>query len=327
MSYDDRINEFFNDKAFLVLSFVTMVLTALLAATSGEVPMPENGQGIFFVTSSSFLDSPVWSAVVNVMVIALIGGLMLVLNKVFNFVRSVTYILASSFFVLTMANPLSSSAFNTGTPLTMLLVLCTFALFSSYQDKRAQRGIFLTFTVITSCSMFQWAFLLLLPAFFLGYCYMRAMNFKGVIAALLGIFVPFWITLGLGIVKPYSFHAPNIEAVWDTLEITQVRALLISVALLALVSIVITVANLVKIFNYRLQLRVYNAFFMLVTIMTIVAMCVDYRDMQVYVPMLNLCLSVQIAHAFTIYKASKRYISVVILLLWAVVSYAAILFL
>lgn len=327
MINDERINEFFNGKGFAVLSLVAMVLTAIPAALSGEFPAPDGGNGVFFKMGSMIMASPMLSLLTNVALVVLIAMLLLVLNKVFNFVRSVTYILVSALFVLTMANPLSGSVLNVGTGLALVLVLGTFVLFSSYQDKHAQRSIFLVFTIITVCAMFQWAFVMLLPAFFLGFLYMRAMNFKGVVAALLGMFVPFWILLGMGIVAPQDFNPLEIQAVWDALEISQLRALLINVGIVALMAMVITTLNLLKIFNYRLQLRVYNAFFMLVTILTIVTMCVDYQDIQIFVPLLNVCLAVQLAHAFTINRASKRYIAAVIFFVWAVVSYATILFL
>ena len=82
-------------------------------------------------------------------------------------------------------------------------------------------------------------------------------------------------------------------------------------AIIALATLVLTVVNLFTIYNYRLQLRVYNAFFAMVTIIIILAMCIDYQDMATYVPILNLCLSVQVAHAFTVAPFTKRYFIVV----------------
>lgn len=325
MIYDDKINEFLNGKALVALSFIAMVITAAMAAVSGEFPSPDGGNGIFFKMSQVFAQLPILSLVTNIAAVTLIGALLLVLNKVFLFVRSVTHIMVSAFFILTMANPLLSCVYSAGTGLALILVLGTFLLFSSYQNKKAQRSIFLVFAIITTCAMYQWAYVLLLPAFFGGYCYMRAMNLKGVLASLLGIFVPFWIALGTGLVSPFDFKPLSIQAVWDALEIAQVRALLVSVAVVVLLSLVLTSLNLFKIFNYRLQLRVYNAFFMLVTFLTVIFMCVDYQDIQVLVPLLNVCLSVQIAHAFTINKASKRYIAMFVFIIWALVSYATIL--
>ena len=43
-------------------------------------------------------------------------------------------------------------------------------------------------------------------------------------------------------------------------------------------------------------------------------MCVDYRDMVIFVPMLNFCLAVQIAHSFTISHFPKRHVFIFLLM-------------
>lgn len=325
-SIEEKLNDFFNGSYFLVLSWIALVVSAVVASASGEVFHSSYGQGIFFSVSDMLGNSPVASITINIALVTAIGALMQMLNKVFSFVRSVTTLLASSFFLLTMANPLTSSVLHAGPALALIVAVGAFYLFSSYMNQHAQRSIFLTFAIVTTCTMFQWAFVLLLPAFMLGFINMRIMNAKGIIAALLGIFTPFWIVLGLGIASISDFKPFVINSAWETLDISQVRMLVVSIAVTAVAAIALTVVNLVTIINYRRQLRVYNAFFMVVGILTIIAMCIDYRDMHIYLPMLNLSLAVQLAHAFTVNTSGKRYIFVAVLLLWTLCSFVGILF-
>ena len=72
--------------------------------------------------------------------------------------------------------------------------------------------------------------------------------------------------------------------------------------------------NMITFLNYRLQVRVYNSFFMIMTVIAIIAMAADYRNLLLYVPVLNLCVAIQIAHTFTIQVAHvRRYLILVIL--------------
>lgn len=310
----------------MTLSWLAMVMSAIIAASSSAVDHVIPGQGIFFSISDHIADAPQLSMFINLTLVSVIGVLMLLLNKYFSFVRGMTSVLASAYFLLTLANPLTSHILQAGTALTLIVAVGAFYLFSSYMNQHAQRSIFLTFAIITTCAMFQWAFVLLLPAFFLGFVNMRIMNVKGFMAALIGIFVPFWIVLGLGIASINDFKPFVINSAWESLDISQMRMLVVNVAVTAIVTIALTVINLMTIISYRRQLRVYNAFFMVVGILTIIAMCIDYRDMYIYLPMLNLTLAVQLAHTVTIAQYTRRYIIVAVLIVWSIASFVGILY-
>lgn len=288
---------------------LTGILLAIMAVTaSGRVPVAQASSGIFFEMPNVLVEPGLPSALINVACLVGIGALMLLVNKVFSFVRSMTCIFVSAFFLLEFAVPVTSSVFNTGTALCLILVLGVLALFASYEDLHSQGRIYLTMTILAAACMWQWAFLILIPAFAIGFIYMRAMDFRGFLALLLGLATPFWVVIGLGIVNPLTDFKPlEINAVWTTLDLSQMRLLVTWAAIVAVLSIILTVMNLTTILNYRLQFRVYNAFFIVVTLLSVLAMCIDYRDMVVFMPLLNLCLAIQIAHSFTLSTQPKRH--------------------
>ena len=75
--------------------------------------------------------------------------------------------------------------------------------------------------------------------------------------------------------------------------------------------------------NYRLQKRVYNTFIIVLALLSMGMMCIDYRNMMIYVPILNWCLAVQVAHAFTINSSLlRRYIPLVLLMMATMATYA-----
>ena len=73
--------------------------------------------------------------------------------------------------------------------------------------------------------------------------------------------------------------------------------------------------NLMTIMNYRMQTRVYNAFFVFVLVMTVITLCIDYSDVAVFLSLLNLMLGVQMAHAHTLHTTNHlRYLFIVLLI-------------
>lgn len=313
MTGSEHINEYFNGRAFMVLSAVMLVVTAALALSMGCPPPSVGENGAFFSFGGSLFEPSTLSASVNVLCLLATGGIMLALNKVFTYVRSMTHLFVSAFFLLQMANPQGLVALNPGTLLCLVAAIATLPLFASFQDGHAQRSIFLIFALAAAGSMFHYGFLVLMPAFFLGFLNMGVLNLKGLLAILFGLVTPFWIVLGLGIATPADFVAPAISGVWQLAGGVWPNVVLIVAAVTALLGIVLAVMNLPTIMNYRMQTRVYNAFFVITLAMAVIAMCLDCRDVAVFLPLLGLMVSVQVAQAHTL-RASRRYRYVFLLL-------------
>ena len=319
-SFEEKLIRFFGGQWFLALAWLAMVASVVVGVGTGHVATGDDAQGIFWGIGESFVDNPAFSATVNLLLLTAVGSLLLWLNKTYLFVRESTTVLGSAFYLLTMANPYVGTSVQAGTVLALIVVVGAFYVFSAYQRSRAQHSVFLAMVIATVCAMFHWAFVLLIVLFFIGFVYMRAMNWRSVVAAAMGIFVPFWIVLGLGIATLADFKPLAINSVWASLELSQVRMFIVNVAVTVLAILVITGVNIGTIANYRLQLRVYNAFFVISSALTIVAMVVDYRDLQVFLASLHMYLAVQLAHAFTISKSAHRYVYIVVLIVWCVAS-------
>ena len=320
---DDRIIDFLNGRTFPVLAALLLALLAVVALVMECVPTMEAGSGLLYTIDGAIVDDPMWSMLLNVACLIAIGLMLVAMNKFFNFIRAFTFIFAPTFFLLQAANPLLSSAFGMGTVLCLTLTLLSFLLLSSYQNPRSQRSVFITFALLSAGCMFHYTFLVLVVLFLLSYLNMRALNFKSLLAMLIGLITPFWIALGLGLVSLSDIALPHITAVWDNLELSQVRVLVASAAVTVVITITLTVMNLMRILNYRLQTRVYNTYFALVSLLAVVAMSIDYPNMSVYMPMLNLGLAVQVAHAFTLNTWPKRHYAYLVLVVLCLGTFLA----
>ena len=304
MSTREHINEYFNSKSFMVLCALALVATAVVARLWGITPPADDSLGIFFKFNGPLINHATLSWVVNLLCLLVTGGILIAINKVFAFVRSVTHLFVSAFFLLQIANPSGLVAFNAGTLLCLLVALTLLPLFAAYQDRHSQRRIFLIFALATTGCLFHYGFLILIPAFLLGFLYMGALNLKGVLAMFFGLVTPLWIVLGLGIANPSDAALPQ----WTILGLPTLTPIIVLAAITTVLGIVLALMNLHTIINYRMQTRVYNAFFIIMLVFTVIALCLNYRQLTVFLPLLNLMVAIQVAHFHTLRTFPFRYI-------------------
>lgn len=210
--------------------------------------------------------------------------------------------------MLQVSDPYVTTTLFDGTLLALFVVATTYIIFNSFQSSTSKRSIYITFTILSAACTFQYAFLYLIPVYFIGFLQMRAMSLKGTIAMILGLITPFWILLGFGIVTFSDFMPPHLANVWDHLDLTQSGMLISSAAITGLLTLILLVVNAFHILSYRTQIRAYNGFFTILSVFTILAMMIDYNNILIYLPMLNICLAIQMAHFFTINTYRRRYL-------------------
>ena len=308
MIREHEINKFLNGRQFFILAAVLFVFSTIMAAVSGLSVTQGSTAGVCFSSISTLALPPFISTLLSVVGIIGVCAVLSLINKIYSFTRDVTYIFASSFLLLSIVYPEIVTRLSDGTILALIVVWLSYLLFSTYQSMYPQRRVFLISVILSCCCMFQYTFVYLIPVFFIGFLQMRAMYIRSALAMLFGLVTPFWIVLGLGIIGLEDLHAPQLANVWEHLGVEQYRNVIILLSVTAFVTLVLLIANVLQIINYKMQVRAYNGFFLVLTILTMIVMAVDFDNVMVYFPVLNLCLSIQIAHSFTIQKYLRRYI-------------------
>lgn len=308
MARREHINDYFNGQTFMVLCAVALVMTAAVALTMGIRPAHAIENGALFTLHAPLITEGTLSATINVLCLLATGGILLALNKVYTFVRSMTHLFVSSFFLLQIANPSGLVSFNVGTLLCLITVLTMMPLFASYQDSHAQRSIFLVFAIVSAGTMFHYGFLVLFPAFLLGFINLHSLNLKGLLAMILGLLTPYWIVLGMGLAGFLDFAPPHIHGIWPWDGNLRSNLVLSLAVLTSVAGIVLAVLNLLTIMKYRMQTRVYNVFFILLLVFDVVAMFLDFNAVMMFLPLLNLVVAVQIAHVYTLSTFPFRYV-------------------
>lgn len=312
---ENSINDFFNSKTFTALMAIAVIASACINDPIWESRHTILGNhGILFPSLAGSITNATASIVANVACTLIIGILMVILNKTFNFIRSVTWIFSSVFLLLMAGNPISSGLLYSGTTMALCVAIITFILFASFQNRRAQRGVFTTFALVTLMAMFQYTYMYLFIALILGYMLMQIMNLRSILAIIIGIITPFWIVLGCHFADFSDFSLPSYQSLWTVMQRPQMHLSFISIIALSVFTIVLTCANLFQIINYKLQVRAYNGFFVYLTALTTTMLALDYRNSFIYLPVLYLCFSIQFAHFFTINNHTRRYIAPIALI-------------
>ena len=331
MAYrEERINEFLNSRFMMIIMGIVYVAVSYFAFTTGQFNSSmASGNGVFFNDIDRLLDHPLVSFGVNTACIFVIVALTILLNKTYTFIREVTFVYGTTFMALQLACPYGVTQFSTGIGLCLLTLVVQLLMFSTYQRKQvSQQRVFLVFFLVALCGLFQYAFLALIVPFFIGFVQMRAINFRGVLAAIFGLLTPFWLAIGLGLVDPTTAMLPTFGSAMDVLQEQEIPVLLVGLIVLGLLTFVLIVINVLKIMSYRLQLRVYNSFYLVLALFSIVMMGIDYRNFIVYLPLLNYCFAIEVAQAFTIHSnATRRYVLVLLVLLACAAAHASYYFL
>ena len=328
MAYrDERICEFFNSRGLMIAMGIVYVAVSLMAYHTATAMVSESGGAALFQAGDVWMAHPLWSYGINTLCVLAIVPLVVLLNKGYTFIREVTYVYDTLFLALQLAFPHLCVKWNPGSALCLLIVIVQLIMFSTYQRKEvSQKRVFLAFFLVAACSLYHYAFLALALPMLIGFLQMRAMNFRSILAMLFGLITPFWLVMCVFVLNPDLFTQPDLGLGIQIFESEQLP-LLIGIGVVALLTFVLSVLNLTKIISYRLQLRVYNSFYLILALFCVVMMAIDHGNMQVYLPMLNYCLAIQIAQAFTIHTAmSRRWILLTVLLALCAAGHAVYLY-
>ncbi len=298
----------------VALFSILAIVATLYAYFNANVVLPLGDKGFGIPSAVQWLPVGALSMMASLSLNLLIIFLMMLLNKTFNLLRSITPVHAAVFMILQMAIPDFMCTLYDGTIMTVVVLLCSILLFSTYCDADNTPRVFLIFFSLTLCAFTQYAYLPLLPVFFIGCIQMRIMQWRTFLAAGIGVIAPIWLLFGFGIITTDDLAMPRIASVFVSLDIYEAIYMIVTAALTVLLCISMWVLNLMRVIGFNMQTRAYNGFFALLSLAVIVLILVDYGNFEVYVPLLNCCTAFQVAHFVTVRRSKYGYLWLVGLL-------------
>lgn len=300
------VNKFINSRYLLLIAGLLSIGLSYAFYLTGLAGTPVNS-GISDAVNFSWTDGGIASWGLNFIVILNSVLLLGLLNKKYAFVREYTMLHISFFLIAAFSNPCFSSGVGAGTVTCFLVMACALILFGSYQQPKRRGVIFLISFILSGFSIVDYSSLLLLPVFFVGFFQMQTMTFKGFIAMLLGIITPYWLAWGFGFVELNSLRLPDMSFSLDNYAALSAGELA-RASITVIAGLFFGLCNVLTLMSYRLQLRSYNGFFTALAVVSAILMVLDVRNFDTYLLLLNVCVSVQAAHFFTIHKFELRYV-------------------
>lgn len=257
-----------------------------------------------------------FSAVANISILAL----MVLINKSYNLLRSMTY-LHLGFFALMQAVVVAQSppySFFIGSILCLIIAAAVFLLFGSYNNPDNVRTCFCAFLILASGSLLQPSFALFIPLFWIVCRRLRILTLRSFTASLLGVLTPYIIVASAYLIwwgvdgcsllyesyASYASYALNA----DRLSLTALLVFPFSF-------IIPTLLNILKTIAYNAQARAYNTSISFIAIVAILNAFLLSPDPSLALPTLNMCAAYALTHYFVNHRYKRQYLAVLLIFL------------
>ncbi len=305
---------------------IVAVCAAALMPTAGSNDLLTAGH---YTPVTSFPSPDDWLArgttsfAVNVAANIVIAFMLLVINRTFRLMQSITWLFVGLFFFMQLAQPGVLTQFYSGSFLALTVLPLTALLFSTYTNPWLTRSTYLIFFLLALASLFLYNILFFLPVFILGMVQMKTADMRNILAVAMGCVTPLWILLGTGVLSVDSLRLPAAAvpdlATTATDHSTYILTLA-STAFTGALGLILTFANFMKVVSYNSARRAFNGFITLLFVVTLILIAADHDNFTVYIPLLNALAAYQTGHFFATRRYRLSYIPYLIILL----IYAAI---
>lgn len=294
---------------------LAVVLVALLCAIvfhAGQAVAPITGdKGLGLPSANLWLGQGTLNFVCAVAGSATTAVLMMLLNKIYNVFRAITYIFVPFFLAMQLATPELSTQLYTGTVLSVVIPLCMLLMFNCYRSPASTRQVFLIMLLLSLFTATQYCYAIYIPAMLIGFAQMRIFNRRTLVAALMGILTPWIMLLGFGVVTVDELHFPHLTSIFSVIDFGDTLMLLLAVGFTVLAMLVCFTLNVLRTIAYNARARAVNGMFTVIILFTLVAMCADFINMVSYIPLLNFCAAMEITHYFSTHRAEKSFIAII----------------
>ena len=302
------INRFINSRVLTWLTAVVGIVAAYAMLLFFGTPSVPPVEGLFGGGLDHLLPSGILSWAVNMVMVFVAAVMLNWLNKTYVFIREHTMMFVTVFLCATLSNPVVSTSLGTPTLLALALVVCTYVMFGTFQQRDSQSVAFLITMILTVCAMQSFVFALYIPVFIVGFFQMRIFTLRTLLAVLVGIVVPVWTATAFGWIDPAQVRLPDLLGGIATLRGGVDAGLLLQPMFMVAVGTILGLSNALTLISYRQQLRAYNGFINVMAVATVLFMVADVSHAEAYAVVANMLAAVQVAHFFTIRKMPKLYI-------------------
>ena len=284
--------------ALAILVSLGMFALAYLAGPSQRLA---GDTGICFPSPNLWGLNEVWGWVANMGSLIATWIVLSLVNKEFTIVQGSDTVLTGIFAIMTSSNLWLAGSMSSSGIVALANLICMVVLFGCYRKQNATQKMFLVASILAIGSMFQYAFIFMMPAYLIGAIMMKCLRFKSLVAFLMGVVAPYWIALGFGIVSFDDFTMPTFTDLFDGYS-TKFRLLvgLINIGATALIGLILVFLNWVKLYAGNTQRRLYNMVVNVIGFFCLLCIIIDFNNMVAYLATMYMIAAVQIANFFAL---------------------------
>ncbi len=267
-----------------------------------------------------------YGSILNLGLNVLIMVLMILINRTFNVLRSMTWLMVGLFALMQAAVPYSLISLNSGSLVCCVLLLCLMLMYRNYSAPNDVYGVFLAFLLLSAGAVVQYCFVVFVPLMWIICLQMRIFSLRAFSASMLGLATVWMILIGFGLVDLDQIGFPPIVNIFSYMGETNAVYLLVVVGLTAFMLVASILMNVFKTMAYNAQARSYSGALIVTSAITIIAMAVNYNNILAYLPLLNCCAAFQITHYFVNHRYERQYLGIlgviavyILLYVWRVI--------
>lgn len=303
-----KLTQALQSRGTAIVAALLLAGGALWAYLTADLTPIVGSQGIALPSPNLWIPDPEVSLWVNVGAIIVLAVMMVVVNGLFNFIRSLSIGYATLFLFMELSEPDDLSQFNGGVLMLAGVLVCMPLLFSAFANPQATRRIFLLFFLLSAGMAVYYGFLFLLPLFLIGMLQMRVLKWRPLLAAVLGIITPWWIMVGFGIIDVTKLAWPEFTGIFAGFDPEEAIHGVVIAAVTGFLSIAAWVMNFTKLITYNAKTRAMNGFVSLGALAAMLMMAFDYSNFPAYMSVLNCFTAYQIGHYIAIRQPDNGYI-------------------
>lgn len=246
---------------------------------------------------------------INLALVGACGIALSAINKRYSLIRGTDHILTPLFLLLYCSNPFLISGLRASSLLTAMTVLATSILFNSYKSRNATQSLFAIASFIGVGAMVQYSFLLFIPAVIISAIVMKCLGPKEILAFILGLIAPYWVTIGLGLVPLEAFRFPSPARISrDFFSNTVVFEYIVLYASMLIIGTLLALNNAVRLYAGNSRIRSENNVITIFGGMAIIGMIFDCSNISAYTGIFYLWFAVQIANLFALWNIRRGWI-------------------
>ena len=305
---------------FLLLILIAAGGTVFAFLTGSVEPVATDGGFIFPAAGTWIADRrlSMWAGVALSVLSAVFIGY---INKGFNVIRHITWLFAGFYVFMLGAFPSVMGQLYGGNVMCAAVLLAIIPLFSSFQNPKATREIFLAFFILSLGSLTCVSEIGIMALFAVGCVQMQCLKFKGILAMLVGIAVPYWLAFGSGAPEPAGILMPEFTGIFQSVPTGKSLAMLAYGLLTMSLGALAGILNLVKVYSYNARTRAYNGFFLVLFLGSCILALADYGRFAVYLPLVCMGSAFQLGHFFVINSHRRAYIPMLVIIAMYIATY------